>query len=66
MPRLLPVLLLFVLPAAAEDNDAAPPAWYLEEIATLTAGSGRWTPNRSYTWKRSGEPAAASSAPDSS
>ena len=40
-------LVIFLLPAALAATDNIAPAWYLKEIATLTAGSGRWVADNS-------------------
>ena len=44
--------ILFIVPLGLADNErsaSAPPGWFLEEIAVLTDGSGRWiTDNAAY------------------
>lgn len=46
MNRLIPVsLVLVLLPLQLAADDTIAPAWYLEEIALLTAGTGRCAPH---------------------
>lgn len=53
------LFLLLTIPAAALASDeaapATPPAWFLEEIATLTANGGRWVTDNS-AYKNENEP----------
>ena len=53
------LFLLLAIPAAAlagdEASPATPPAWFLEEIATLTANGGRWVTDNS-AYKNENEP----------
>lgn len=46
---LLAVLVLLMLAGDARSQLAAPPQWYLDDIAVLSAGTGRWiTDNSAY------------------
>ncbi|MDX1517514.1 MAG: hypothetical protein R3288_11780 [Woeseiaceae bacterium] len=45
--RIVVMLAIASLPVTAATSDREAPAWFLEEIAMLTAGDGRWTADNS-------------------
>lgn len=56
MRRFIAFLLLILSPPAlAADNGAPTPQWFLDDIKTLTAGSGRWIADNS-AYKSEAEP----------